>query len=59
MSMSPSVLLQHTMPCQAEAVDRAEADIRAINSSVHIIRTSRCEVELSLLLNRQVRTTLR
>jgi G3E family GTPase len=36
-----------------EAVDRAEADIRAINSSVQIIRTKHCEVDLGAILNRK------
>ena len=38
--------------CEAEAVARAEADIRAINSSVPILRTTRCEVDLAAILHR-------
>lgn len=37
-----------------EAVVRAEADIRAVNSSVQIVRTKRCEVDLDMVLNRYV-----
>lgn len=37
-----------------EAVVRAEADIRAVNSSVQIVRTKRCEVDLHMVLNRCV-----
>mmetsp|Transcript_34255 Transcript_34255/g.101811 ORF Transcript_34255/g.101811 Transcript_34255/m.101811 type:complete len:424 (-) Transcript_34255:408-1679(-) len=36
-----------------EAVDRAVADIRAINSSVQIIKTKHSAVDLGLILNRQ------
>jgi len=46
------ILLNKMDLCQEEAIVRAEADIRAINSSVHIIRTKRCTVDLNLLLNR-------
>lgn len=35
-----------------EAVVRAEADIRAVNSSVQIIRTHHCSVDLAVILNR-------
>ena len=35
-----------------EAVDRAEADIRAINSRVSILRTDHCKLDLSLILDR-------
>lgn len=35
-----------------EALIRSEADIRAINSGVNIVRTSRAVVDLGLILNR-------
>lgn len=35
-----------------EAVARAEADIKAINSTVHIVRTHHARIDLGLLLNR-------
>jgi len=38
--------------CSEEAVVHAEAGIRAINSSVHIVRTKHCAVDWTLLLNR-------
>lgn len=52
-------LLCHAARCQMdlagdEAVVRAEADIRAVNSSVQIVRTKRCEVDLDMVLNRYV-----
>lgn len=37
---------------QDEAVARAEADIRAINSTVNIIRTNHSKVDLGMLLSR-------
>ncbi|KAF5836021.1 CobW/HypB/UreG, nucleotide-binding domain-containing protein [Dunaliella salina] len=47
------VLLNKMDLCSEEAVVRAEAGIRAINSSVHIVRTKYCKVDWALLLNRQ------
>ena len=39
---------------EEEAVVRAEADIRGINSAVHIHRCSHCSVDLGVVLNRWV-----
>jgi G3E family GTPase len=39
--------------CSEEAVVRAEAGIRAINSSVHILHTKHCAIDWELLLNRR------
>uniref|UniRef100_A0A7S3QRB0 CobW C-terminal domain-containing protein n=1 Tax=Dunaliella tertiolecta TaxID=3047 RepID=A0A7S3QRB0_DUNTE len=47
------VLMNKMDLCSEEAVVRAEAGIRAINSSVHIMRTKYCKVDWALLLNRQ------
>ncbi|KAL6748216.1 CobW/HypB/UreG, nucleotide-binding domain-containing protein, partial [Haematococcus lacustris] len=46
------ILLNKIDLCGEDARARAEADIRAINSSVCIMRTSRCAIDLPLLLNR-------
>ncbi|GFH10756.1 CobW C-terminal domain-containing protein, partial [Haematococcus lacustris] len=46
------ILLNKIDLCGEDARARAEADIRAINSSVCIMRTSRCAIDLALLLNR-------
>jgi G3E family GTPase len=35
-----------------EAIERSEADIRAINSSVQIIRTTHAQVDLRHILHR-------
>lgn len=36
-----------------EAVERAEADLKAINSSVQIVRCTNCQVDLAQILHRQ------
>ncbi|KAG2432777.1 hypothetical protein HYH02_012909 [Chlamydomonas schloesseri] len=46
------VLLNKLDLVDEEALMRAEADIRAINSGVTIVRTSRAAVDLGLILNR-------
>lgn len=39
--------------CSEEAIARAEANIRAINSSVHIVRTAHSAVDWNVLLHRK------
>lgn len=51
MSRQLSLSLQMDL-CQEEAIVRSEADIRAINSSITILRTTRCTCDLAQLLNR-------
>ncbi|GFR53016.1 hypothetical protein Agub_g15708 [Astrephomene gubernaculifera] len=46
------VVLNKLDLAEEEALVRAEADIRAINSSVTIVRTQRSTVDLGLILNR-------
>ncbi|PNW88957.1 hypothetical protein CHLRE_01g052000v5 [Chlamydomonas reinhardtii] len=46
------VLLNKLDLVDEEALIRSEADIRAINSGVNIVRTSRAVVDLGLILNR-------
>mmetsp|Transcript_16374 Transcript_16374/g.28071 ORF Transcript_16374/g.28071 Transcript_16374/m.28071 type:complete len:434 (+) Transcript_16374:51-1352(+) len=46
------VLLNKMDLCGEEAITMAEAEIKAINSSVHIVRTTNCVVDLKQLLNR-------
>uniref|UniRef100_A0A7S0YEL4 CobW C-terminal domain-containing protein n=1 Tax=Polytomella parva TaxID=51329 RepID=A0A7S0YEL4_9CHLO len=47
------VLLNKVDLVDTEAIGRAEADVRAINSTVHIVHTSRSKVSLDLILNRE------
>lgn len=46
------VILNKLDLAEEEAITRAEADIRAINSTVSILRTERAQVDLDMLLNR-------
>ena len=46
------VLLNKMDLAGEEAVDRAEAHIKAINSRVQILRTDHCRLDLSLILDR-------
>lgn len=46
------VLLNKMDLVQEEAVTRAEADIRAINSAVHIVKSKHASVDLNMLLER-------
>ncbi|KAG1666105.1 hypothetical protein FOA52_010895 [Chlamydomonas sp. UWO 241] len=47
------ILLNKMDLASEEAVERAEADIKAINSSVQIVRTKHCDVDLGAILNRK------
>lgn len=50
--MSAALSLSQMDIAKEEAVARAEADVRAINSAVHIIKTHHSKVDLGILLNR-------